>query len=190
MWSGLMSMGAALDTKTVIILFLLLSVGAMLIFIAFLPQPACAGCNAKVDFIFSPDAEGDVIDFIRTANSTIDIEIYTFSSEEVIRELGEAESRGVEVRVIMEPRVDDSRKTRVYALLSELGVDMKWASLSYKLTHSKFIIVDGKKALIGSINLSESALNKNREAAVLVEGEGVKELVAIFEEDWEKGTEG
>ena len=68
-----MSMGAALDTKTVIILFLLLSVGAMLIFIAFLPQPACAGCNAKVDFIFSPDAEGDVIDFIRTANSTIDI---------------------------------------------------------------------------------------------------------------------
>ncbi len=94
------------------------------------------------------------------------------------------------MRVIMEPRVEDDRKSRVFALLSELGADVRWASFSYKLTHSKFIIVDGKRALIGSINLSQSALNSNREADVLVEGEKVKELVAAFEEDWDMATAG
>jgi len=177
-----------LDAKTYAILFLLLSVAALLFYIAILPPIPCAGCNAKVDFVFSPDSEGQVIELIRTAQKTIDIEIYTFTSEDIIRELGEAEKRGVSVRIIVEPRTEDTRKDKVVDLLLALGVDVKWASLQYKLTHSKFIIVDGKKALVGSINLSESALNKNREAAVVVEGETVKELATIFEQDWTDAT--
>lgn len=183
-------MGKGSDTKAAAIAILLLLVGILLLYIAFLPQPPCAGCNAKVDFVFSPNAEGEVISFIRSAEKTVDVEIYVFTSENIIRELAEAERRGVRVRVIMEPRVEDDRKSRVFALLSELGADVRWASFSYKLTHSKFIIVDGKKALIGSINLSQSALNSNREAGVLVEGEKVKELAGVFEEDWDIAVDG
>lgn len=190
MLSGLRNMGKGLDTKSAAIALLLLLVGILLAYIAFAPAQPCAGCNAKVDFVFSPDAQAEVISFIRSAEKSIDIEIYVFTSEDIIRELGEAEKRGVQVRVIMEPRVDDDRKTRTFALLQELGADAKWASFGYKLTHSKFIIVDGRKALIGSINLSQSALNSNREAAVLVEGERVKELVDVFEQDWNGAVEG
>jgi len=90
----------------------------------------------------------------------------------------------------VEPRVDDDRKTKTFAILQELGIETKWASFGYKLTHAKFIIVDGRKALVGSINLSESALTKNREAAVLIESESVKDLVSLFEEDWQKAGGG
>ena len=181
---------ASPDAKIILMgVFALLAAG-LAAYIAFLPSAPCAGCNANVQFVFSPNSEGDVISFIRSAQKTIDVEIYTFSSQDIIRELGEAQKRGVVVRVIMEPRVDDSRKAKVFATLEGLGVQMKWASLEYKLTHSKFIIVDGKKALVGSINLSDSALNYNREADAIVEGDVVREIRSVFETDWAKATEG
>ena len=126
--------------------------------------------------------------FIRSARGSIDIEMYVFTSDVVARELGDAVKRGVRVRVIMEPRVTDSRKQKMFGTLSALGVETRWASFSYKLTHSKFIVVDGKRALVGSINFSESALNYNRETAVELDGEKVKEVVEAFETDWEMAS--
>ena len=167
---------------------LLLLVAVLVGYIAFLPPSACAGCNAKVEFVFSPGAEGQVAAFIRSAQKTVDIEMYTFSSDVIIREIGEAEGRGVKVRIIMEPRVEDSRKQGVFDTLSALGAEVRWASLGYKLTHSKFVIVDGEKALLGSINFSKSALNDNREADVTIESGKVQELIAVFEEDWQKAS--
>ncbi|VVB98824.1 Cardiolipin synthase [uncultured archaeon] len=167
---------------------LLIIVAALLLYIAFTPTSSCPGCNAIVSFVFSPNAQPEVISFINSAKESVDIEMYVFTSDDVIKALSDAEKRGVKVRVIMEPRVDDSRKQKVFDTLSALGIEMRWASMSYKLTHSKFVIVDGKKALVGSINFSKSALNDNREAAVEVEGAKVSEIVAVFEEDWQKAT--
>ncbi len=170
------------------IMILLLLVAALLGYIALLPPTPCEGCNAKVEMIFSPDAQPEVVSFIRSAQKTIDIEMYVFTSDDIIRELGEAQKRGVRVRVIMEPRVEDARKQKVFDTLAALGCEVRWASLSYKLTHSKFVIVDGKKAIVGSINFSKSALNDNREAAAEIEGEKVNELVSVFEVDWQKAS--
>ena len=176
------------DYRDLAIVLPLLLCAGLTLYIAFALQLPCPGCNAKADFIFSPNSEQQVLSLIRSAQKTVDIEIYTFSSEDVLRELAEAESRGVRVRVIIEPRTADYRKDRVFGLLLWLGADARWASMEYNLTHSKFIIIDGSKALVGSINLSESALNKNRETAVLLEGDKVKELSAAFEEDWQMAT--
>jgi phosphatidylserine/phosphatidylglycerophosphate/cardiolipin synthase-like enzyme len=150
----------------------------------------CAGCNAKVSFVFSPQAEDDVVLFLSSAKKTIDIEMYTFTSDAALRAIGDAIKRGVQVRIILEPRVDDSRQKKTFDTLLALGAKARWASIGYRLTHSKFVLVDGKKALVGSINFSKNALNYNREAGVLVEGEIVKDLSAIFEEDWAEATEG
>ena len=181
-----------MDARDIALLVLLLLVAALVFFIALFPPAACAGCNAKVALLFSPGAEGEVVSFIRSAQKSVDIEMYVFTSDVVARELGDAVKRGVRVRVIMEPRVTDSRKQKMFDTLSALGVEMRWASFSYKLTHSKFVVVDGNRALVGSINFSESALNYNRETAVEVEGAKVAELSSAFDEDWElaSATEG
>jgi len=175
-----------LAKKDLAIALLLLLSAALLAYIAFLPAPPCAGCNAAVSFVFSPGAEGEVVSFIRSAQESVDVEMYVFTSDVVARELGGAAKRGVRVRVLMEPRVTDSRKQRMFDTLAALGCEVRWASFEYKLTHSKFMLVDGKRALVGSINFSESALNYNRETAVEIEGEKVAELAAVFEEDWQK----
>lgn len=178
------------DLKRYLVPFLLILVAALLCYIAFLPPVPCAGCNAKVDFVFSPHAEAEVATFIGSARETVDIEMYTFSSDAMMSAVGDAIKRGVRVRIILEPRVEDSRKQKVFDTLAALGAEMKWASVEYKLTHSKFVVVDGKKVLLGSINFSKSALNDNREADAVIEGEGVKEIAGIFEVDWAKATAG
>jgi len=155
----------------------------------FILNTSCLGCNAKIKMIFSPFAQDKVLELIREAKETIDIEVYSFTSEEIAKELIEAKKRGVKIRVILEPRLEDNRKFKIKQILEDSGIEVRWASLEYKLTHSKFIIIDRKKILIGSINLSASALEKNREAAVVVESEKVKEVLEIFEEDWQKATE-
>lgn len=152
----------------------------------FLNPPPCAGCNAKAEFVFSPNAEGEVLSLLRSAQKTIEVEMYVLTSDDVVRELAEAQKRGVRVRVILEPRIEDSRKQRVFDTLRGNGIEVRWASFSYKLTHSKFAIIDGKRALVGSINFSESALNLNRETAIIIEGKKVGELSAVFEGDWLK----
>ena len=174
------------DRRDAALALLLLLAAILLLYIAFLPAAPCAGCNAKVGMVFSPGAEGEVVAFIGSAKESVDVEMYVFTSDDVARALGEAAARGVRVRVIMEPRIEDSRKQKMFDTLLALGCDARWASFEYKLTHSKFIVVDGKRALVGSINFSESALNYNRETALEVQGAVVAELVAVFEEDWKK----
>jgi len=176
------------DLNRWLVPFLLILIAGLLAWIAFLPPVPCAGCNAKVDFVFSPHAEGEVVAFIGSAHETVDVEMYTFSSDAMITAAGDALKRGVRVRVIMEPRVQDTRKQKVFDTLAALGAEMRWASLEYKLTHSKFVIVDGKRVLVGSINFSKSALNDNREADAVVEGGLVKEIAEVFETDWAKAT--
>lgn len=181
--------GTAKERYAIAVLVLLVGVLCALLGFSLLQSaPPCAGCNAHVDFVLSPGAEGEVVSFIRSARRTIDVEMYVFTSEDIVRELGDAAKRGVRVRVILEPRVSDSRKQKVFDELSALGAEVRWASLEYKLTHAKMLIADGKRALLGSINFSESALNYNREADAIIEGEGVAELQDAFNQDWMKAA--
>ena len=90
-----------------------------------------------------------------------------------------------EVKVILETRVSSNTNTLSHARLSGAGAGVCWASEAYKLSHPKMIIVDGRKALVGSHNLSNSALNFNREISLLVEGNIVSTLLGLFNSDWE-----
>lgn len=136
--------------------------------------------------VFSPGEGGqEVISLIDSAQSSLDIEIYVFTSRDVIEALERAKSRGVEIRIIMERRVMSGQNDATYRELAAKGFDVRYARTDVELTHSKFIIVDGKSVLVGSHNLSNSALYENREASVIVsDAATVAEFSRIFAEDW------
>lgn len=144
----------------------------------------------QAEAIFSPESEMEIIDLIRSAKESIDLQMYVFTNERLASELSDAVDRGVEVRVILEPRVNSYNLEQIVDALVAGGVRLRWASLDFKLTHSKMMIVDGKKVLVGSINFSKSAVSKNREAAVLIRGDEVSEYISVFEEDWKKASFG
>lgn len=138
-----------------------------------------------ISAIFSPENGHEIIDLIDSAEKSIDIEIYVFSSRDAIEALERAKARGVEIRIIIERNVIGDDNGEVYRELLAKGFNIRYAGSAYKLTHAKFIIVDGKVVLVGSHNLSNSALYKNREASVIIRDVAtVREFEHAFAIDW------
>lgn len=146
--------------------------------------------NGSISEVFSPGAEEEVAGLIRSAEKSVYVEMYLFSYSPLADELIKAQGRGVDVRVILEPRLSgDNANLDTMERLRGGGVAARWASLEYKLTHTKAMVVDGKRVLVGSTNWSASAMKKNREYSVLIEDEGVAaEFEKNFLVDWDKAT--
>ncbi len=142
--------------------------------------------SPQISPVFSPYAEDSIIEMIDSAEETIDIEMYVLTSRDVIDALKRAHGRGVGVRVILEKRVIGGDNSEAFDALSGYGINVRWASENFKLTHSKFMIIDGRLVLVGSHNFSNSALTLNREASVIIEKSPatINSFKMVFEEDW------
>jgi cardiolipin synthase A/B len=136
----------------------------------------------SVSVVSSPGAEDDVLLLIDSAQHSIHVDMYILTSEKVVDALISAHYRGVDVKVILEERT--GANYLAFSRLRGAGTGVCWASEAYKLSHPKMIIVDGQKALVGSHNLSNSALNSNREISLLVQGNIVSTLISLFDSDW------
>jgi len=168
-------------------LVLVILVGAIVFIAGGILQPVHAppACTEPVEAVFSPGLDAKLLALLESANESIDVEVFQFSYEPFKEELVEANERGVRVRVILEPRLEGDDNVETAEFLARHGVEVRWASLSFARTHSKFAVIDGKKVFVGSPNWSRSAMLKNREAAVITwGGSAVKEFVDIFAEDW------
>jgi phosphatidylserine/phosphatidylglycerophosphate/cardiolipin synthase-like enzyme len=144
---------------------------------------------APVETVFSPDEGHEIIELFDSAEKSIDIEMYVFTSRDVVESLERAKSRGVKIRIIIERSTISGSNNQIYQELAAKGFNVRYASDDYKLTHSKFSIIDGKAVLVGSHNFSNSALYKNREASVILHDmETINEFMSIFETDWAIAT--
>ena len=157
-----------------------MAAGALLLLLI---QPAIF--SPEIEPVFSPEDGARIPAYIDGAKESIDIEIYVFSSRDVVEALERAKSRGVRVRIIIERNVVGDDNDAIFRELAAKGFDIRYASSAYKLTHAKFIIVDGKSVLVGSHNLSNSALYKNREASVIIRHQRtVDDFSSTFRLDW------
>ncbi len=120
---------------------------------------------------YLPKAE----ELIGTARKSVTIGMYLMSKgdriSEVERCLAAAVKRGVAVQVILEQsaeRNDDITQTNreTAATLKLLGVPV-FFDRPERRSHLKVIVVDRRYVLLGSHNLTNSAMEKNNEASVL-----------------------
>ncbi len=94
----------------------------------------------------------------------------------ILRELVKAKERGVKVEVIfersgMESQSDLTRENmNTGAYLAKKGLAVYFDSEG-RTTHSKLFVIDGRYVIIGSANLTYSALAKNNETSVIIESE-------------------
>ena len=135
--------------------------------------------------VFSPNGGYEIIELIDSAEKSIDIEMYVFTSRDIVEALERAKSRGVQVRIIIERSTISGSNKEIFNELAAKGFIVKYASKEFQLTHSKFMIVDGKAVFVGSHNFSNSALYKNREASVIIyNDETAREFQETFNYDW------
>ena len=162
--------------------------------------PTAMTLRGRTTAVLSPD-EGDapLIRFLSSAQSTIEVAVYTFTSERVASVLAAAAARGVHVRVVLDGAPVggiEAAEHRVVGGLLIAGVEVRWLAggpdivKRYRYLHAKYAVVDGRAAWIGSENFGEAGFPEerrgNRGWSVIAEDEGVASaLRTVFEADFD-----
>jgi len=131
--------------------------------------------------------------FIKQAQDSIDLSMYIFKTTKsaknrpalLVKELGAAQKRGVQVRVVLEKSgyddgLNKENQSTAKKLLSH-NIKVYFDS-DKQTTHSKIVVIDRRFSFIGSHNLTHSALSRNHEYSLLIDSEPLaKELVSYID---------
>lgn len=135
---------------------------------------------AKVQLLADAAYYPVLLEKIRTAGKSIDLVMYLWKtsaapgskSGELIRALGEARRRGIGIRVILEYSGYDEELNRANretaGRLAQEGIVVFFDAAAVS-THAKLAVIDQRFCLIGSHNLTQSALGRNREISIMLD---------------------
>lgn len=140
-------------------------------------------------FVEPDDGRQPILEVLNSAQKEILVESYLLSDPDVILYLGQADQRGVPVRVILEehPFGGGGLNQKTKPELEGAGVEVRWANPSFIFTHEKTVIVDGRIVCVLNMNLTKTAFTKNREFNACDENlEDSLEAKAIFDADWNR----
>ncbi len=145
--------------------------------------------SAPLTLVTEPeDGVQPVSDAIAHAMNSIDLVIYELEDPTIEQALVAAQSRGVQVRVILQD-VDSFGKhpdQAAYDFLQTHNVPVKWATNSFTLTHQKTLIADGKSALIMTFNLSPQYYVSSRDFGVIdTDPTDLQAISKTFQSDWD-----
>ena len=136
------------------------------------------------------DGVKPLLDLIASAREEILVKMYlwTPSRMDVVEALGEAARRGVRVRVLLEREPSGGRvDLEVFQALKARGVEVRLTTpFRFVFVHEKSLVVDRKRAWVGTMNLTGSSFAANREYALILDDPAqVAEIAKVFEADWE-----
>jgi phosphatidylserine/phosphatidylglycerophosphate/cardiolipin synthase-like enzyme len=119
---------------------------------------------------FSP--EGTALQLVRQTLSEAETSVrlmgYSFTSPEVVKGLIAAHRRGVDVKVVLDARGNQSKSSRAAInLLVNAGIPVRLND-RYKIQHDKVIVTDGRNVETGSFNYSRSADRSNSENVLVL----------------------
>jgi hypothetical protein len=102
------------------------------------------------------------------AQGNLDIAIYSLTNPTIVRAIGDAYKRGVNVRIITD-RIQSAGATQKHAMndLITIGVPIKTETHA-GLMHLKMSIIDSKVATTGSYNYSKAASEDNDEMFLVI----------------------
>jgi phosphatidylserine/phosphatidylglycerophosphate/cardiolipin synthase-like enzyme len=163
--------------KKIIILYLILSISA-------LSLPAFA--DTKV--YFSPDGgcQDAIISQINKAKKSIDVAMYNLTSREIAKELADANSRGVKVRVFMDEKAANGNKYAKDSYLSQSGIEVRYYRARKGIMHNKFAVIDNQVLITGSFNWTPTANWENEENLLIItDTDVVKQYSRRFENIWQ-----
>ena len=142
-----------------------------------------------------------ISDVIRSTTKTLCLAFFQMTLDEkhlvglplnIYSSLKSRKDDGVNIRVILNQKfanaIQKELNSRTLKLLRNTGIDIKWADPK-RVLHTKLIISDGEKAVLGSMNMTVTSLVDNREVAVYICSPLVKQiLVPYFEEIWQRSV--
>src|SRR5215210_369446 len=105
--------------------------------VADVPQPGETPAPPATGIFIQPgDGRAPLLDEIRAARQSIDLEVYLLSDETILQSLGDAQRRGVAVRVILEehPFGGGGGQEQIVARLENAGIAVRWGNPVFRFS--------------------------------------------------------
>jgi cardiolipin synthase len=158
----------------------------------------------KVTLITEGDNFFDsIIKAIDGAKKSINLETYIFNSDHlgwiIAAKLAKKSAQGVEVNLIYDAVGCIGTSNELFRTMERAGVEIiefnpfvpwrKYWNISFR-DHRKILVVDGKKAFVGGINIGAEYAGKKyngggwRDTHMMIEGPAVRDVQFFFMENW------
>lgn len=155
-----------------------------------LPLAAAATAPpAQTDVVigFTPKTDGTsaedvVLRAIGAAQQSIHVATFILTSKKIAQALVAAHDRGLDVRVVADPRLKTDRYSAL-SFVANQGVPVR-ANARYALMHHKFMVIDGRDLQTGSYNYTQAAASKNAENVLLLRNR--PDAAAVYEQEWQR----
>jgi cardiolipin synthase A/B len=140
--------------------------------------------------IVLPDDTADaIIEPINSARHTLNIRMFLFTDPSLFNAVIAAKTRGVHIRVMLNPARRDGSSDNEAArkTLLAAGISVRDSSSAFAVTHQKSMVIDDKVGFIESLNWETRDLTQTRDYAVeTTEKAEVAEMVRCFDADWDE----
>ncbi len=164
MWNGTFEKGARTEEPTV-------TINGKNISSYFCPEDWCAN---------------KVIYELQDAKESVYFMTFSFTHDEVGKQLISLHDKGVEIKGVFEKSQNNSYTE--YYPLKDAGIDVRWDGNKYNLHHKVFII-DNSTVITGSFNPSSNADERNDENLLIIHDPAVaKRYLEEFEYVWEEAN--
>jgi phosphatidylserine/phosphatidylglycerophosphate/cardiolipin synthase-like enzyme len=134
--------------------------------------------------------EGKLVEKINAAQNSIHVAAFEFDLDPVAEALIAARQRGVDVRWVTDDEhgieADEEPDRGQFRLLQEAGIEVRADDRS-ALMHNKFIIFDFQTVWTGSTNLTNNAIFKQENNALVVHSPAI---AAIYEKEFQEMWDG
>ena len=120
---------------------------------------------------------------INSADQSIDVAAYSFTSKEIGQALVQAAQRGVHVRVVADQKDNQNSKYSDIITMQQHNIPIRLNG-HYAIMHNKFMVVDGDTTETGSFNFTASADKRNAENALVIWND--PQLASTYEAEFER----
>jgi cardiolipin synthase A/B len=154
-----------------------------------------AGFNSAPDtglFWSCQNSRQTIIRFLDSAVHTLDIQHPKLVDTTMIERILDAHDRGVKVRFLCGGKKGMSEFTLTdtlasFRLLQKFGIPVRKLGRGLRM-HSKFILADGSRAMLSSMNLCRDSFEYRREIGIIFgKGPALERFASVFNHDWEEG---
>lgn len=123
-----------------------------------------------------------IIDAIKSANKSILVQAYSFTSKDIMKALIKAHDKGVKVKVILDKSQYNHHHYTSSTFLHNYLIPV-WIDYKPRIAYNKIMIIDNDIVITGSYNFTKSAEHRNAENLLVIYS---KKLAKIYKKNWYK----
>jgi phosphatidylserine/phosphatidylglycerophosphate/cardiolipin synthase-like enzyme len=144
---------------------------------------AAAASQDGVYVFFSPGGRPTdaIVDQINQARSVLHIQAYHFTSAPIAQAVVNAQKRGVQILVVLDP-TQEGERYHIAQFLYNASIPV-YIDHKHTIAHNKIMLIDGRTIITGSFNFTKAAEEKNAENLLILLDKA--DLYAAYEKNFQ-----